>query len=63
MIGVDDSDGLVERLFREMGPDERMLDAVRRARDAGVPTGLISNSWGSDRPTTRSCSTSCSTRS
>jgi len=46
-IGVDDHDGLVERLFRGIGPDERMLDAVRAARQSGVRTGLISNSWGS----------------
>jgi len=46
-IGVDDHDELVERLFRGIGPDERMLDAVRTARGSGVRTGLISNSWGS----------------
>ena len=46
-IGVDDHDGLVERLFRGIGPDERMLDSVRTARRSGVRTGLISNSWGS----------------
>ena len=51
-IGVDDHDGLVERLFRGIGPDERMLDAVRTARSAGVRTGLISNSWGSGSTTT-----------
>ena len=45
-IGVPDSSGLVERLFRGIGPDDRMLDAVRAARAAGLPTGLISNSWG-----------------
>ena len=45
-IGVDDADGLVERLFRGIGPDERMLGAVRACRAAGVRTGLISNSWG-----------------
>lgn len=45
-IGVEDSEGLVERLFRGIGPDERMLDAVRASRRAGVKTGLISNSWG-----------------
>jgi len=43
-IGVSDSEGLVERLFRGIGPDERMLDAVRAARAGGVRTGLISNS-------------------
>jgi putative hydrolase of the HAD superfamily len=45
-IGVEDHEGLVGRLFAGVGPDERMLDAVRRARRAGVKTGLISNSWG-----------------
>ena len=40
------SEGMVERLFAGVGPDERMVDAVRRARSSGIPTGLISNSWG-----------------
>jgi putative hydrolase of the HAD superfamily len=39
-------DNLVERLFGGIGPDEPMIDAVRRARAAGIKTGLISNSWG-----------------
>lgn len=45
--------GLIDRLFAAGGPDPAMLDAVRRARAAGVRTGLISNSWGTrryDRP-------------
>ena len=46
VIGVDDSDNLVGRLFQDMGPDEAMLDAVRAARRSGIKTGLISNSWG-----------------
>jgi putative hydrolase of the HAD superfamily len=37
---------LIERLFAGAGLDPAMLDAVRRARAAGVRTGLISNSWG-----------------
>jgi putative hydrolase of the HAD superfamily len=45
-IGVTDTDGLVGRLFGGVGPDERMVEAVRRARAGGVHTGLISNSWG-----------------
>jgi putative hydrolase of the HAD superfamily len=45
-IGVSDTDGLVGRLFGGVGPDEAMLEAVRRAGDAGICTGLISNSWG-----------------
>jgi putative hydrolase of the HAD superfamily len=45
-IGVTRTEGLVGRLFGGVGPDERMLTAVRRAGDAGICTGLISNSWG-----------------
>lgn len=47
LLGVS-ADNLVERLFAGVGPDEPMLDAVRRARVAGVRTGLISNSWGEE---------------
>lgn len=42
-------DGLIDRLFGAMAPDEAMLAAVRAARGAGVRTGLISNSWGAER--------------
>jgi putative hydrolase of the HAD superfamily len=45
-IGVSDTEGLVGRLFGGVGPDERMVEAVRRAHSADVRTGLISNSWG-----------------
>jgi putative hydrolase of the HAD superfamily len=45
LLGVS-SDNLVERLFGGIGPDEPMLEAVRRARATGIKTGLISNSWG-----------------
>src|SRR5436190_4596080 len=48
MLGVDE-EGLVERLFAGSAPDARMLGAVKAARDAGIRTGLISNSWGVDR--------------
>jgi len=40
---------LIERLMAEAGPDFTMLAAVRRAREAGIATGLISNSWGASR--------------
>ncbi|MEA2426973.1 MAG: putative hydrolase of the superfamily [Thermoleophilaceae bacterium] len=45
-LGIEQTEGLVGRLFAGVGPEEDMLDAVRRARSAGVKTGLISNSWG-----------------
>jgi epoxide hydrolase-like predicted phosphatase len=48
ILGVEPS-GLIERIFAGAGPDESMLDAVQRAREQGVRTGLISNSWGTRR--------------
>jgi epoxide hydrolase-like predicted phosphatase len=48
MLGVHDQ-GLVDRMFAGSAPDARMLGAVKAARDGGVKTGLISNSWGVDR--------------
>ena len=46
VLGVSETDHLAERLFAGVGPDERMIEAVWRVRGSGVPTGLISNSWG-----------------
>ena len=46
VLGISGTEGMVERLFAGVGPDDRMVDAVRRSRAAGIPTGLISNSWG-----------------
>jgi epoxide hydrolase-like predicted phosphatase len=45
LLGVA-PEGLIERLFAGLGPEERMIGAVKRAREAGIKTGLISNSWG-----------------
>jgi epoxide hydrolase-like predicted phosphatase len=42
-------DGLVERMFGHIEPDEEMVEALRRARAQGVRTGLISNSMGAGR--------------
>lgn len=39
-------DNLKVRLFARVGPDEAMIEAVRKARAQDVPTGLVSNSWG-----------------
>lgn len=42
-------DGLIDGLFAGVHPDVAMVDAVRRARAAGVRTALVSNSWGIHR--------------
>ena len=49
VIGVENTDDLVNRLFAGMGPDEAMIEAVKRAKREGIKTGLISNSWGDGR--------------
>jgi putative hydrolase of the HAD superfamily len=51
IIGVRDdrTEGLVDRLFAGMQPEEGMIEALRRARAEGIKTGLISNSWGRGR--------------
>jgi putative hydrolase of the HAD superfamily len=49
LLGVDEAEGLVERLFAGMRPDQAMVEAVRAARVAGLRTGLVSNSWGRGR--------------
>jgi epoxide hydrolase-like predicted phosphatase len=48
-LGVADSDGFIDRLFARMRPDGAMVAAVKRAKAAGIPTGLVSNSLGSGR--------------
>lgn len=40
------SEDLITRILGLTVPDERMIAAVRSARAAGVPTALLSNSWG-----------------
>jgi epoxide hydrolase-like predicted phosphatase len=49
LIGIENPDGLIDRLFAGMKPDEPMIEALRRARAAQIRTGLISNSWGRGR--------------
>ena len=48
LLGVQPQ-GLIDGLFAGVGPDTAMIDAVRRAREAGVATALVSNSWGTHR--------------
>jgi putative hydrolase of the HAD superfamily len=42
-------DGLIDGLFAGVGPDTAMVQAVRRAREGGIKTALVSNSWGVHR--------------
>jgi epoxide hydrolase-like predicted phosphatase len=51
LLGLDPGRraGLVDRMFGHIQPDERMVEALRRARAQGVRTGLISNSMGAGR--------------
>ena len=49
VLEVERSEGLIDRLFAGMQPDEAMVAVVRAARNAGIRTGLISNSWGNGR--------------
>jgi epoxide hydrolase-like predicted phosphatase len=46
LLGVRETEGMVQRLFAGVRADDRMVDAVRRVKESGRPTGLISNSWG-----------------
>jgi epoxide hydrolase-like predicted phosphatase len=48
LLGVA-PEGLIDGLFAEVAPDEAMVEAVRRAREAGIRTALVSNSWGVHR--------------
>ena len=45
----DRAQGLIDRMFGGMKEDIAMFDAVRCAKQQGIRTGLLSNSWGVDR--------------
>jgi len=47
VLGVPPA-GLISRLMADVHIDPRMCAAVAAARNAGVATGLVSNSWGTD---------------
>jgi putative hydrolase of the HAD superfamily len=49
LLEIDDRVKLVDRMFGALREDEEMLAAVRRARAAGIRTGLVSNSMGAGR--------------
>ncbi len=43
--------GLLARMFAGQTLDEEMLALLRKLKASGVPTGLLSNSWGGGYPT------------
>lgn len=45
LLGVPPQ-GLIGRMLGALAPDEAMIEAVRAVRRAGMPTALVSNSWG-----------------
>jgi putative hydrolase of the HAD superfamily len=49
ILGVASPAGLIDRLFSGSVLEPAMVEAVHAARAAGIKTGLISNSWGTDR--------------
>jgi putative hydrolase of the HAD superfamily len=50
LLGTE-PEGLIEGLFAGLAPAEPMIAAVRAAREADVPTALVSNSWVMDHYT------------
>jgi epoxide hydrolase-like predicted phosphatase len=48
ILGVS-APALIDRMFAGGRLEQEMLDAVLRARRAGIKTGLVSNSWGTRR--------------
>ena len=40
------SEGLITRMLQDLQLDRQMIAAVRAARQAGIKTALLSNSWG-----------------
>lgn len=45
-----DPAGLLQRMFEHFGHAHEMYALVRRAKEQGIATGLLSNSWGNDYP-------------
>ncbi len=43
-------DGLLQRMFRFFHNSPDMISLVRRAREQGIRTALLSNSWGDNYP-------------
>lgn len=46
-------EGMLQRIFAGMRPDQAMFDLIDDLRSAGVRVGLLSNSWGNTYPRER----------
>ena len=46
-------EGMLQRIFAGMRPDEEMFDLIDDLRCAGIRVGLLSNSWGTTYPRER----------
>ncbi|HEY6310705.1 MAG TPA: HAD family phosphatase [Streptosporangiaceae bacterium] len=46
LLGLDDQ-GLLGRALADLRPHPEVLDLVRRAKNADIAVGVLSNSWGS----------------
>jgi epoxide hydrolase-like predicted phosphatase len=44
-LGLNDHERLIDSMFAGMKPLDSMIAAVRELREAGLRTGLLSNSW------------------
>lgn len=44
------AEGLIERMFAHLEHEPRMSALIRRARETGIRTALLSNSWGNTYP-------------
>jgi putative hydrolase of the HAD superfamily len=49
LLGIENREDLVNRIFGRVEPDEAMVEAVKKAKAAGISTGLLSNSMGTGR--------------
>jgi len=47
LLGVE-ADGLIAGLLAGIRPDPQIVQAAAQARKAGIRTGVITNSWGTD---------------
>src|SRR4051794_1602418 len=48
-LAPERAEGMIDRMMEGAGLEAAMVDAVRAVRAAGLRTGLISNSWGTER--------------